>query len=366
MRCEKIHNRKGNKMVIGVPKEIKPEEYRVGMLPETVSMLVKKGHRVLVESNIGEGINVTDKQYAQAGAEVCDNPADIWKSGLIVKVKEPLPSEYSFFREGQIIFTFFHFASNPEMTGVLLKKRLNCFAYELVEKNGHLPVLTPMSEIAGKLAVHQGAKYLEKGYGGKGICLSGATGVKKSKVVIIGGGVVGTNAAKVAAGMGADVVIMDISQEKIRSLKKTMRGCRAILSNSENIRKEIRDADVVIGAVLVSGAKAPRVLTRDDLKIMEEGTVMVDVAIDQGGCFETSHPTTHKEPIYKKDGIIHYCVANIPGIVPRTSTYALVAATTPYIMLLADYGTAASQKSKPLDRGYALANGRILHKSLKK
>ncbi len=353
-------------MVIGVPKEIKPEEYRVGMLPETVSMLVKKGHRVLVERYAGAGINTADKLYEQAGAEICNNPADIWQSDLIIKVKEPLPSEYSFFREGQIIFTFFHFASNQKMTGFLLEKGVNCFAYELVEKNGHLPILASMSEIAGKLAVHQGAKYLEKEYGGKGICLSGAQGLKKSKVVIIGGGVVGTNAAKVACGMGADVVIMDISQEKVRSLKKTMRGCRVILSTREDIRKEIRDADVVIGAVLVSGAKAPRVLTRDDLKIMEEGTVIVDVAIDQGGCFETSHPTTHKEPIYKKDGIIHYCVANIPGIVPRTSTFALVAATTPYIILLADYGAAAAQKSIPLGRGYALAGGEILHKSLKK
>jgi alanine dehydrogenase len=353
-------------MVIGVPREIKPEEYRVGILPETVSMLVKKSHRVLVESNAGAGINAANKLYEKAGAEIRDNPADIWKSELIVKVKEPLPSEYIFFREGQAIFTFFHFACNPEMTEVLLKKRLNCFAYELVEKNGHLPVLAPMSEIAGKLAVHQGAKYLEKEYGGKGICLSGAKGVKKSKVVVIGGGVVGTNAARVASGMGADVVIMDISPEKVRSLKKTAKGCRVIPSNSENIRREIRDADVVIGAVLVSGAKAPRVLTRGDLKIMEEGTVIVDVAIDQGGCFETSVPTTHKEPIYKKDGIVHYCVANIPGIVPRTSTYALVAATTPYILLLADYGTDAAKKSKPLGRGYALAGGEILHESLKK
>lgn len=353
-------------MIIGLPKEKKAEEYRVGMLPETVSTLARRGHKVLVESNAGMGINVADEQYKKAGAEICNNPGDVWKnSRLIVKVKEPLPSEYKFFRKGQIVFTFFHFASNPEMTKTLLKNGVNCFAYELVEKNGHLPVLAPMSEIAGKLAVHQGAKYLEKEYGGKGVCLSGAQGVKKSKVVVIGGGVVGTNAARVACGMGADVVITDISPAKIRSLKKTMKKCRIMLSNRETIKKEIRDADVVIGAVLVSGAKAPKVLTGDDLKIMEEGTVIVDVAIDQGGCFETSRPTTHREPIYKKDGIIHYCVANIPGIVPRTSTYALTAVTAPYVLLLADYGTDAAKKNVPLGRSYALANGGILHKSLK-
>lgn len=354
-------------MIVGVPKEKKVAEFRVGMLPETVSMLVERGHTVLVESNAGIGINVSDAKYRSAGARVCGNASEVWEdSELIVKVKEPLSSEYKFFREGQIIFTFFHFASCPEMTRVLLKSKTNCFAYELVEKNGQLPVLAPMSEVAGKLAVHQGAKYLEKGYGGKGVCLGGAEGAKKGKVVIIGGGVVGTNAAKTAYGMGADVVIMDVSPAKVKYLKKTVRGIRIVLSGRENIKKEIKDADVVIGAVLVSGAKAPKVLTKSDLKIMDEGTVMVDVAIDQGGCFETSHPTTHKDPIYKQDGIVHYCVANIPGIVPVTSTYALVAATTPYIRLLADYGIAAVRKSASLARSYALANGKIIHESLEK
>ncbi len=352
-------------MIIGVPKEVKAEEYRVGMIPETVSKLVRQGHMVLIGSNAGAGLNVTDRQYEEAGARVCRNPGEVWKSGLIVKVKEPLPCEYEFFRENQIIFTFFHFASNPEMTAVLLKKKVECFAYELVEKNGRLPVLAPMSEIAGKLAVHQGAKYLEKEYGGKGVCLSGARGVKRSKVVVIGGGVVGINAATVACGMGADVTIMDISPAKVSSLKRTMKKCEIMLSSRDTVRKEIRDADVVIGAVLVSGARAPKVLMKEDLKLMEEGTVIVDVAIDQGGCFETSRPTTHREPIYNKDGIIHYCVANIPGIVPRTSTYALTAATAPYVMLLAEHGIQAGKKSTPLERSRAIAAGRIIHESLK-
>ncbi|MBN1445518.1 MAG: alanine dehydrogenase [Candidatus Omnitrophica bacterium] len=353
-------------MIIGVPKERKVEEYRVGMLPETVSVLARRGHKVLVESNAGLGINIENKEFARAGARICRNSADIWKkSGLIVKVKEPLPEEYEFLRAGQIIFTFFHFASNIEMTKHLLTKKTECFSYELVEKNGCLPVLAPMSEVAGKLAAQEGAKYLEKEYGGKGICLSGAKGVKKGKVVIIGGGVVGTNAARIAHGMGAEVVIMDKSYPKVCSLKKCMKaGYRIVQSDRKKIRKEIRDADVVIGAVLVSGAKAPKVLKKEDLKIMEAGTVLVDVAIDQGGCFETSRPTTHENPVYEKEGIIHYCVANMPGIVPRTSTYALVAATAPYIVLLAENGISAGKNNKPLSRSHALSGGKIIHKGL--
>jgi len=282
-----------------------------------------------------------------------------------VKVKEPQPTEYQLLQEGQIIFTFFHFAANLQMTKVLLEKKVDCIAYELVEKDGCLPILTPMSEIAGRLAPQQAAKYLEKEYGGKGILLSGATGVKPGKVVIIGGGVVGFNAAKISAGLGAQVVILEINEKKIKYLKKTLpANCKVVSSNRENIKKEIKNVDAVIGAVLISGVRAPILLKREDLKEMEPGTVLVDVAIDQGGCFETSRGTTHRNPIYLLDGIVHYCVANMPGIVPRTSTYALSCATTPYILLLAEKGVKITQENLELKSGLAIQRGEIVNKSL--
>ncbi|MFH0797617.1 MAG: alanine dehydrogenase [Candidatus Omnitrophota bacterium] len=353
-------------MTIGIPKEVKVEEYRVGILPDTVSLLAQKGHQVLVGKSAGLGAGIRDEDYERAGAEIVSEASRIYRrSELVVKVKEPQPAEYQLLHEGQIVFTFFHFAANLEMTKVLLEKKVDCIAYELVEKNGCLPILTPMSEIAGRLAPQQTAKYLEKEYGGKGVLLSGATGVKPGKVVIIGGGVVGFNAATISAGLGAQVVILEINEKKIKYLKKNLpANCKVVPSSRENIKKETKDADAVIGAVLISGARSPILLKREDLKEMEPGTVLIDVAIDQGGCFETSRPTTHRNPVYLLDGIVHYCVANMPGGVPRTSTYALSYATAPYVLLLAEKGNRTTEQNPDLKKGLAIHNGKIVAKSL--
>jgi len=350
-------------MVIGVPREKKKEEYRVGCLPETVSLLAGKGHKVLVERGAGSGAGISDKEYVDAGAGICHTPGELYgKSRLIVKVKEPLPEEFPLLREGQILFTFFHFAADAAMTQTLIEKRVHCFAYELVEDKGGFPILAPMSEIAGRLAPQQGAKYLEKEYGGKGVLLSGGYKARKGRVVVVGGGVVGMNAASISCGMGADVVILELSPGRADFLKRHFgKRCRVEISSRENLEREIQSADVIIGAVMVAGARAPRVLGREDLDRIEDGSVLVDVAIDQGGCFETSRPTTHATPVFEERGVIHYCVANMPGIVPRTSTFSLVAAATPYTILLADKGIDGVKENLPLSRGYAIGNGKILN-----
>jgi len=352
-------------MIIGIPKEIKEEEYRVGILPKTIRQLVKKGHKVLIEKNAGIGAGIKDEDYEKEGAEIVDEHFYILKnSELIVKVKEPLSSEYELLQEGQILFTFFHFSSNREMTENLIKRKITCIAYELVEENGILVILRPMSEIAGKLSIQQGMKYLEKEYGGKGILLSGAEGVNPGKVLILGGGTVGYNAAKIAYSIGADVTIIEKNEEKIKFLKKEFPRAKIFISEENIIKEEIKCADVIIGAVLIPGRRTPILIKKEDLKNMEEGTVLVDVSIDEGGVSETSHPTTHKQPIFIYDRIIHYCVPNIPGIVPKTSTYALCNITEKYILLLAEYGLKATEISYGLRSGLAIKNGEIVSPKL--
>ena len=354
-------------MIIGVPKEIKTEEYRVGLLPSTAKELVGKGHQVFVERDAGAGSGIPDEEYQNAGAEILNKAAEVFRRAeLIVKVKEPQEEEYPLLREGQIIFTFFHFAASRKLTEAMIKSKIIAFAYETVQKdNGSLPLLAPMSEIAGKLASQEGAKYLEKPSGGKGVLLGGVPGVAPGNVLIIGGGTVGENAAIVAAGMGADVVLLDINVERLHHLKEVLpANVRFVYSNQVTIEKYLKKADLVIGAVLIPGAKAPQLITREMLKLMEPGTVLVDVAIDQGGCFETSRPTTHKEPTYTVDGILHYCVANIPGAVARTSTFALCNATSPYLLLLAEKGIKAIEGNTALKRGLSLFKGKVTSERL--
>ena len=352
-------------MIIGIPKEIKEEEYRVGILPKTVKQLVELGHKVLVEKNAGIGAGIKDEDYEKEGAEIVEEHSYIFKnSELIVKVKEPLPSEFELLQEGQIIFTFFHFSSNQKMTENLIKKKVTCIAYELVEEDGGLIILRPMSEIAGKLSIQQGMKYLEKEYGGKGVLLSGAEGVNPGKVLILGGGTVGYNAAKIAYSIGAYVTIIEKNEEKIKFLKKEFPNAKILFSDENTIKEEIKYSDVIIGAVLIPGRKTPILIKREDLKIIEKGTVLVDVSIDEGGVFETSHPTTHREPIFIYEGIIHYCVPNIPGVVPKTSTYALCNITEKYILQLAEYGLKATEISYGLKTGLAIKNGEIVNPKL--
>ena len=341
-------------MIIGVPKEIKGEEYRVALLPSTAKELVRRGHQVFVEKSAGAGSGIEDEDYQDAGAEILNKAEEVFRRAeLIVKVKEPQEEEYPLLREGQIVFTFFHFAASRRLTEAMIKSKIIAFAYETVQKDdGSLPLLFPMSEIAGKLASQEGAKYLEKPSGGKGVLLGGVPGVAPGNVLIIGGGTVGENAANVAAGMGADVVLLDINLERLHHLKEVLPvNVKFVYSNQATIEKYLKKADLVIGAVLIPGAKAPQLITKEMLKLMEPGTVLVDVAIDQGGCFETSRPTTHKEPTYTVDGIVHYCVANIPGAVARTSTFALCNATAPYLFLLAEKGVKAIEENPALKRG---------------
>ncbi len=352
-------------MIIGVPKEIKNEEYRVGLIPEIVGYLTHKGHTVLVENNAGAGAGCEDAEYREAGAEMVASPADIYRrSEMIVKVKEPLTGELAMVREGQVLFTFFHFSSNKDMTNTLLGKKAICIAYELVEEHGTLPILRPMSEIAGKLSIQQGMKYLEKEYGGKGILLSGVVGVRKGKIVILGGGAVGFNAARIASGIGAEVTILEINQERMRFLEDNLENAQILYSNQKNLLNSIKDADVVIGAVLIPGRKTPVLLKAKDLGVMEKGTVLVDVSIDEGGVFETSRPTSHQDPIFIKEGIVHYSVPNTPGVVPRTSTYALSYASFPYLNLLVERGEKAWEESAPVRKGLALYRGAVKNANL--
>src|SRR5579863_4952220 len=328
-------------MRIGVPKEVKDHEARVGLVPSAVTALREAGHHVLVQTNAGAGSSIPDDEYRQAGAEISTNAADVWmKSDLVVKVKEPQPSEYAFFRPGLILFTYLHLAPLPELTQKLMATKVNSVAYETIrEADGSLPLLTPMSEVAGRMAVQVGAQYLEAPNGGRGVLLGGVPGVAPATVLILGGGVVGHNSAKMAVGLGAHVTIIDRDLERLRELDDIYSSQIVTLaSNSLTIRESLRTADLVIGAVLIPGASAPKLVRRDMLKGMKKGAVMVDVAIDQGGCFETSHPTTHTDPIYYVDGVLHYCVSNMPAAVPHTSTFALNNATFPYLAQLCAKG----------------------------
>lgn len=328
-------------MIVGLPKEIKDNEYRVGLTPAGVRALTDAGHKVVVEKNAGEGSGFEDSLYGRAGATILDSPDDVWSQGeMIVKVKEPIAQEYPRMREGQLLFTYLHLAPDVELTNQLLKRKVTGVAYETItDKRGTLPLLTPMSEVAGRMAVQVGAHYLEKMSGGRGILLGGVPGVPAARVVIIGGGVVGTNAAKIAVGMGAHVTIIDNNLDRLRELDDIfLSKISTLASSAYMIHDAVTQADLIIGAVLVPGAAAPRLVTRNMLKDVMNGSVIVDVAVDQGGCIETTHPTTHSDPTYYVEGVLHYCVANMPGAVPRTSTFALTNATLPYALKLANLG----------------------------
>ncbi len=328
-------------MIIGVPKEVKDHETRVGLVPSGVIALVEAGHRVLVEAGAGKGSSIPDEDYREAGATLLSSAAQVWKEAdLVIKVKEPQPSEYTHLRPGLVLFTYLHLAPLPELTDALLKARVTAIAYETIrERDGSLPLLTPMSEVAGRLAVQIGAVYLEAPNGGRGLLLGGVPGVAPGNVVILGGGIVGLNAAKIAVGMGAHVTMIDKNLNRLRELDDIFNGTVVTLaSNVWTVRETLRRADLVIGAVLIPGASAPKLVRRDMVSQMKKGAVVVDVAIDQGGCLETSHATTHTDPIYFVEGVLHYCVSNMPAAVPHTSTLALTNATLPYLMEIANLG----------------------------
>lgn len=355
-------------MRIGIPKEIKTNEKRVALVPAGAAALAAAGHTVIVETGAGLGSDFTDAQYLLAGAQIAHDADAVWAaSDLIVKVKEPIAPEWKRIRPGQVIFTYFHFAASEQLTRAHMASGAVCIAYETVElPSGELPLLTPMSEVAGRMAVQEGAKYLESLYGGRGILLSGVPGVPPAKVVILGGGVVGVNAAKIAAALGANVIILDLSLERLRYLSDTMpSNVHLILSNRHNLLEQIADADLVIGAVLVHGAVAPKLIRREDLIRMHAGAVIVDVSIDQGGCVETMHPTTHEDPTFIVDGIVHYGVANMPGSVPVTSTLALTNATLPYVLQLANKGYRQALRDSPaLLKGLNIIGGKITHRKV--
>ena len=355
-------------MIIGVPKEIKNNENRVGVTPAGVIELVRNGHTVYVQSTAGEGSGFMDDDYVTAGASILPSIEEVYGiAEMIIKVKEPIESEYSLIREDQLLFTYFHFASYEPLTHAMIKQKAVCLAYETVEKpDRSLPLLVPMSEVAGRMSVQEGAKYLEKPLKGRGILLGGVPGVRPAKVLIIGGGVVGTNAAKMAAGMGADVTIMDNNLQRLRYLDDIMpANVNTFMSNEYNIRELLPTHDLIIGAVLIPGAKAPHLITRDMLKEMRPGTVVVDVAVDQGGCIETCTPTTHENPTYIIDDVVHYCVANMPGAVPYTSTLALTNATLPYAIQLANKGwKKACADSNELKLGLNVVQGKVVYKGV--
>ena len=352
-------------MRIGVPKEIKTNENRIALVPAGAEALVAAGHTVMIERGGGEGSGFSDSMYTDVGAKIGPDAATVWREAdMIMKVKEPIESEWKHMKRGQVIFTYFHFAADERLTRAHMDSGAICIAYETVElPSRELPLLTPMSEVAGRMAVQEGAKYLEKLYGGRGVLLGGVPGVAPAKVVILGGGVVGINAAKMAAGMGAKVVVLDISLERLRYLSDVMpANVQLIHSNRHNILEQISTADLVVGGVLIPGAKAPKLVRRDDLKRMQQGSVIVDVAIDQGGCVETIHATTHENPTYVVDGVIHYGVANMPGGVPRTSTLALTNATFPYALKLANKGwKQALRDSQPLLKGLNMIDGKVTY-----
>jgi alanine dehydrogenase len=352
-------------MIVGIPKEIKNNENRVALTPAGAKELVQRGHTVYVQRTAGEGSSFPDTDYASAGARLLPTIEDVYQSAeMIMKVKEPIAPEYPLVRNGQLLFTYFHFASERALTLAMMQSGAVCLAYETVENQDHsLPLLIPMSEIAGRMSVQEGARFLEKPQGGKGILLGGVPGVKPAKVLVLGGGVVGCNAARMAAGLGADVTITDLSLPRLRYLNEVMPpNVKTLYASAHNVEQELPSTDLVIGAVLIAGAKAPHLIRRDSLKLLRRGSVLVDVAIDQGGCFETSRPTTHADPVYEVDGIIHYCVANIPGAVPQTSTLALTNATLPYAIKLTGQGWQNACRQDPgLGRGLNIADGKILY-----
>lgn len=355
-------------MIIGVPKEIKNNENRVGMTPSGVAELVKRGHTVYVQHTAGENSGFPDEAYIQVGAQILPTMADTYAAAeMIVKVKEPIEPEYKLIKANQVVFTYFHFAADRVLTEAMIESHAVCIAYETVEKaDRSLPLLIPMSEVAGRMAVQEGARFLEKPQGGKGVLLGGVPGVKPAKVLILGGGVVGSNAAQMAAGMGADVTIADINLARLRYLSETLpKNVKTLYASEVRLKKELPDVDMVIGSVLIPGDNPPHLISRDMLKMMQPGTVLVDVAIDQGGCFETSHPTTHSEPTYVVDGIVHYAVANIPGAVPNTSTLALTNATLPYVIALAGKGWKQACNDDPaLALGLNIVDGKVVYKAI--
>ncbi|MBU0484550.1 MAG: alanine dehydrogenase [Proteobacteria bacterium] len=355
-------------MIIGVPKEIKDQEFRVGMVPAGVRGLVAAGHQVLIEQGAGEGSGISDEEYRQAGAEILPEVAEVFgRAEMVVKVKEPLPVEYPFLREGLIVFTYLHLAPLPALTTELLRRKVTAIAYETVQfDDGYLPLLAPMSEVAGKMSIQAGAHYLEKENNGRGILLGGVAGVKKGRVLILGSGTVGMSAARVALGIGAEVTVVGRNHRQLARLAEVFNGqVSTLISNQHNIEQEMRTADLVIGAVLVPGGQAPKLISRDMLRVMKKGAVIVDVSIDQGGCAESSRATSYSDPVYEEEGIIHYCVANMPGGVPRTSTFALTGVTAPYVQELADKGLApAIQDNLPLRRGVNVYQGRLVNSAV--
>lgn len=355
-------------MVIGVPKEIKNNENRVALTPAGVTELRKYGHTVYVQVNAGEGSGFDDEGYIEAGAIMLPTIEEVYSiAEMIIKVKEPIAAEYDLIKEGQLLFTYFHFASSEELTKAMLAKGAVCLAYETVERpDRSLPLLVPMSEVAGRMAIQEGAKYLEKPLKGRGILLGGVPGVKPANVLVLGGGIVGTQAAKMAAGLGAHVTIMDVSLPRLRYLSDIMPpNVQTMMSNEYNIREMIKVCDLIIGAVLIPGAKAPHLITREMLKLMRSGTVLVDVAVDQGGCIETCHPTTHENPTFIIDDVVHYCVANMPGAVPYTSTVALTNATLPYALQLANKGwQQACRDNMDLQLGLNVVDGKVVYKGV--
>jgi alanine dehydrogenase len=351
-------------MTLGCPKEIKKHEYRVGLTPHCVKSYKRRGHRVLVETGAGLGSGFEDSEYVEAGATMVDSAAEAWSAPMVVKVKEPLPGEYGFFRKDLLLYTYLHLAAAEELTRAMLESGMSGIAYETIQTDdGHLPCLNPMSEIAGRLSAQEGAKYLEKTFGGRGVLLGGVPGVERGKVAILGAGVVGMNACKIAVGMGAEVTILDINTNRLAYLDDIFQTqITTLVSNDRNIEKIARESDVIIGAVLIPGAKAPRLIRREHLKMMKKGAVLVDVAVDQGGCFETTKATYHDDPVYVVDDVIHYCVANMPGAVARTATLALTNATLTHGLLLADKGVkAACAESPALLRGLNIYEGKCTY-----
>lgn len=355
-------------MIIGVPKEIKNNENRVGMTPAGVAELVKRGHTVYVQATAGVNSGFSDEEYVAIGAKMLPTIEETYAiAEMIVKVKEPIEPEYKLIKKGQVLFTYFHFAADKELTEAMIQQEAVCIAYETVEKaDRSLPLLIPMSEVAGRMSIQEGARFLEKPQGGKGKLMGGVPGVLPARVLILGGGIVGTNAAIIAAGMGAEVLIADINLPRLRHLSEVLpKNVKTIYSSAHNIMAELPTIDLVIGSVLIPGDKTPHLVTRDMLKLMKPGTVLVDVAIDQGGCFETSHPTTHSDPVYEVDGIVHYAVANIPGAVPFTSTLALTNATLPYAIALAQKGwRKACEEDAALAKGVNMVGGKVTFKAV--
>ena len=355
-------------MIIGVPKEIKNNENRVALTPAGAAELTKRGHTVYIQTTAGNGSGFSDEDYLAAGAKLLPTIKDVYDiAEMIIKVKEPIAPEYPLIKKGQILYTYFHFASSEELTKAMLDSGSVCLAYETVELDDRsLPLLIPMSEVAGRMSVQEGAKYLEKTFGGYGVLLGGVPGVPPAKVLIVGGGIVGTEAAKMAGGLGADVTIMDVNLKRLRYLDDIMpANVKTMMSNEYNIREMVKSHDVIIGAVLIPGAKAPKLVTRDMIPTMRPGTVMVDVAVDQGGCFETTRATTHEHPTFVIDDVIHYCVANMPGAVPRTSTIALTNATLPYAIQLANKGwKQACTDSLPLRKGLNVVDGKVVYEGV--